>query len=84
MKGTITKIVRTHGSSWGRVRPAGTTRDSFFNPASFARAGDFDRVEEGLEVEFDEEIDRANGTRAVQILLTGALPDSDFSRTSGR
>ena len=84
MRGTITKLVKSHGSSWGRVRPSGTTRDAFFNPASFVRSGDFALVEEGLEIEFDEEIDRANGTRAVQILLNDALPSTDFTRTSGR
>ena len=84
MRGKITKLVKTYGSSWGRLRPNGTSRDIFFNPASFLRSDEFDRAEEGFEVEFDEEQDRANGTRAVRVVMGNALPSTDFSRSSGR
>lgn len=66
-KGTITKLVRTHGSSWGRIRPEGSSRDVFFNLASLSQPADFLELEEGQNVEFEEEHDRVNGTHALRM-----------------
>jgi cold shock CspA family protein len=85
MRGTITKLVRTHGSEWGRIRPQGTSRDTFFNPASFVRTDGFANAAEGLAVDFDEEADRVNGTHAVHLEFAAeALASSDFSGPLGR
>jgi len=78
-KGTITKVVRTHGSLWGFIQPLESSRRAFFNTASFDQADGFDAAEEGLAVEFDEEKDPVNGSRAVHLAIT-----LDASRAAGR
>jgi cold shock CspA family protein len=65
--GRVTKIVTSFGATWGRVQPHGESRELFFNLESLARPADFKDMEEGQEVEFDEEADRANGARAVHL-----------------
>jgi cold shock CspA family protein len=69
--GHVTRLVTSFGSQWGRVRPQGEERELFFNPGSFIRSADFAEVREGQEVSFDEESDRANGLRAVNMVLSG-------------
>jgi cold shock CspA family protein len=68
--GKIVKLVRTFGSSWGRIQPTGQPRDIFFNRSSLPDDTDFAELREGQIVQFDEEPDRGNGTRAVRIILT--------------
>ena len=68
MKGSVTKLIITFGSRWGRIRPSGEFRDVFFNPACLEDSADFDRMTVGQEVLFIEETDRANGTRAVHVI----------------
>ena len=68
-KGTIAKLVRTHGSAWGRICPEGTTRTVFFNPASLAAETHFAGLEEGQHVRFDEERDHVNGSLAIQVAV---------------
>lgn len=65
--GKIAKVVRTHGSAWGKIRPDGSTRDVFFNLASLARTADFEDLQEGQEVRFDEASDQINGSHAVNL-----------------
>ncbi len=72
-QGVIVKLVRSYGSSWGRIQPIGAQRDVFFNRASLPEDTDFDALREGQIVQFDEEPDRANGTHAVRVIL-GDLP----------
>jgi hypothetical protein len=43
----------------------------FFNLASMKDPDSFYSLQVGEYVDFDEENDRANGTRAVRIVLTG-------------
>ena len=71
--GKVTKLVRTFGSTWGRIQPDGETREVFFNAASLVVASGYADLEIGQEVEFEEERDLANGTRAIHI-LTAAVP----------
>jgi cold shock CspA family protein len=66
--GRISKIVTSFGSKWGRVRAYGHTQELFFNPQSLGRPEEFDDLREGQEVKFDQEPDRANGTRAVRLV----------------
>lgn len=67
MTGKISKLANLHGSSWGRIRPEGTTRDIFFNLASLHEDGDYSMLVLDQEVEFEEEPDRTNGTHAVRV-----------------
>jgi cold shock CspA family protein len=66
--GRISKIVTSFGSKWGRVRAYGHSQELFFNPQSLGRPEEFDDLREGQEVEFDQEPDRANGSRAVRLV----------------
>jgi cold shock CspA family protein len=72
IKGTVSKLVHTFGSHWGRIRPSGESRDVFFNPACLDDPEDFDSIVVGQEVEFMEEMDRANGTHAVHVIARPA------------
>jgi len=63
--GTISKIVNSYGSMWGHVRPDREPRQVFFNVGSLIEGVDFSSLAVGDNVEFDEEVDRANGLRAI-------------------
>jgi len=65
--GTVTKLVTSFGSQWGRVRAYGDKRELFFNPASFVKSADFAEVREGQEVEFEQEADYVNGAHAINM-----------------
>jgi hypothetical protein len=73
-RGTITKVVKTHGSLWGFIQPQGSSHRAFFNAASFDEADGFDAAEEGLLVEFDEEKDPVNGFRAMHLAIARDAP----------
>ena len=68
IKGNVSKLVHTFGSHWGRIRPSGESREVFFNPACLDDPESFDGMTVGQEVEFLEEMDRANDTRAVHVI----------------
>jgi cold shock CspA family protein len=78
--GRVTKIVSSFGATWGRVQPHGESRQLFFNLESLARPADFTDMTEGQEVEFDEEADRANGTRAVHLVNLSLLSAAQSRR----
>ena len=75
-KGTVSKLVHTFGSKWGRIRPTGEDSNVFFNPASFDDPGEFDKMALGQPVLFLEELDRANGSHAVRVTLD---PEGSFA-----
>jgi cold shock CspA family protein len=81
-RGEITKVVRSFGSTWGRVRHAGTEHESFFNLESMLNKADFANLRVGQEVEFDQAADQPNGTRALRIRLVWVEPYSDFLNRS--
>jgi hypothetical protein len=64
--GTVTKIVRSYGASWGRIAVTGGPL-TYFNETSFADADDFDALTEGDAVVFELADDPVNGSRAVAI-----------------
>lgn len=77
LTGTVTKLVKSFGSTWGRVRPARRTADRgsrhvFFNVASLIDASDFARLSEGSAVQFNVRRDRANGVSALRMRILGA------------
>ena len=81
-RGEITKVVRSFGSTWGRVRHAETEHESFFNLESMLNKADFANLRVGQEVEFDEAADQRIGTRALRIRPVWVEPYSDFLNRS--
>ena len=73
-RGSVAKIVRSFGSEWGRIRPRDGAREIFFNLSSMQDPDAFHTLTVGEYVDFDEENDRANGTRAVHVVLSGRSP----------
>ncbi len=67
MLGAISRLANTHGSTWGKIRPKNIPREIFFNASSLHEGHDFHSLVVGQEVEFEEELDRTNGTRAVSV-----------------
>jgi cold shock CspA family protein len=67
IRGKVSKLVSTFGSTWGRIKLDDEAREIFFNPETLAEPADYGQFVLGQSVEFDEEIDRANGTRAVRV-----------------
>lgn len=74
-KGSITKLVGTFGSQWGRIRPLGDTRDIFFNTASLDESVKFPSLVVGEPVAFDEVADNVNGSHAVHVLVLPVQPE---------
>ena len=73
--GSISRIVNSYGSQWGHVRPDREPRQVFFNVASLVEGIEFGSLALGDRVEFDEEVDRANGLRAIRMnRLSEAAP----------
>jgi cold shock protein len=68
--GKINRLVRDRG--FGFIRPEGANEDIFFHSSALAR-GEFDQLNEGQNVEFDQEADPrdARRNRAVNIRLVG-------------
>jgi cold shock protein len=68
--GKINRLVRDRG--FGFIRPEGANEDIFFHSSALPR-GDFDQLNEGQNVEFDQEADPrdARRNRAVNIRLVG-------------
>jgi cold shock CspA family protein len=67
INGTVSKLVMSFGSNWGRIRPRGELREIFFNSSSLMHPAEFAGLVEGQLVDFEEENDRTNGTHAVKI-----------------
>ena len=64
--GTVTKIVRSYGASWGRIAVTDGPL-TYFNETSFADSEAFDALTEGDAVAFELADDPVNGSRAVAI-----------------
>lgn len=71
-RGSVIKLVNTHGSTWGRIQPDGDGRGVFFNADSLTRPADFATIEMGQVADFDERFDHVNGTRAIHMVLVTA------------
>ncbi|HEX5139469.1 MAG TPA: hypothetical protein VFX19_00870 [Dehalococcoidia bacterium] len=68
-RGFITKIVSSYGATWGRISVQGESRDVFFNAAALDDPSSFPALEVGQEVEYSEQPDPVNGSRAEHIVL---------------
>ena len=73
-QGSITKLVTSYGSTWGRIQPVGETREIFFNSAALDEAVDFLSLGVGQVVEFQERADHVNGSHAEHVLLVDHAP----------
>lgn len=73
-RGSVTKLVTTFGSTWGRIRRNGGSRDVFFNAAAIEKLGGFSSLEVGQDVEFDECPDFVNGSHAEHVVVTSSPP----------
>jgi cold shock CspA family protein len=73
-RGSVARIVTSFGSEWGRIRPRDGAREVFFTPSSLRDPDEFHGLKVGEYVEFDEENDRINGTRATNVTRSQRSP----------
>lgn len=71
-RGTVSKLVSSFGSTWGRIKVEGQEREIYFNASTLVAPSGYAGIGLGQAVEFDEEPDRANGTRAERVKLVAA------------
>ena len=76
-QGSITKLVTSHGSRWGRIQPEGQSREIFFNLRALDGGSDFLALLVGEAVEFEEHSDFVSGSHAEHVTLVTALPDQN-------
>jgi cold shock CspA family protein len=72
-QGSISKLVTSYGTRWGRIQPVGESREIFFNSAALDKAIDFLSLVVGQVVEFQERKDQVNGSHAEHVLLVPRL-----------
>ena len=73
-RGSVSKIVSTFGSRWGRIRLEGTEREIFFNASHLADPDAFEGIVIGQAVEFEVHTDQVNGGHADQIVVVSDVP----------
>ena len=72
-QGSITKLVTSYGSRWGRIQPEGESREIFFNLRAMASGADFMALLVGEAVEFEEHSDFVNGSHAEHVAPVATL-----------
>jgi cold shock CspA family protein len=72
-QGSISQLVTTHGSRWGRIQPEGESREIFFNERALDGGSDFLALAVGGAVEFEERADFVSGSHAEQVHPVPAL-----------
>jgi len=65
MTGLIKKLVRDKG--YGFIRPDGARNDIFFHCSALPENGDFDELDEGQQVTFDEGTGNNDRPRAINV-----------------
>lgn len=80
-RGVVARLSHMFGTKWGAIGVTGEDRECFFNRASLLTPEDFDRLNHGSEVEFEEKPDRTHGTRASR--LTVIRPIAQASESAG-
>ena len=71
-QGSITKLVTSFGSRWGRIKPEGESREIFFGLKALDGGSDFLSLLVGQPVEFEEHPDFVNGSHAEHVVLAAA------------
>ncbi len=67
-RGSVTKLVTSFGSKWGRIQPDGDSREVFFNVGALNSEADFYSLSLGQAVEFEERSDHVNGSHAESVV----------------
>jgi cold shock CspA family protein len=67
--GVITRVTNAGDGKWGKVRHRGSSREVFFTSDDLVEPREFDKLAPGQQVEFQEQPDRAEGMRAVNLRL---------------
>jgi len=80
-RGVVARLSHMFGTKWGAIGVAGEDRECFFNRASLLTPEDFEHINHGSEVEFEEQPDRTHGTRASR--LTVIRPIAPASESAG-
>ncbi|HEU0073325.1 MAG TPA: hypothetical protein VFS30_04870 [Dehalococcoidia bacterium] len=81
-RGSVSKLVTTHGSRWGRIQPDGDAREIFFNAAALDEAADFLSLNLGQPVDFEEHTDQVNGSHAERVSpATSPAPNGEPPET---
>lgn len=80
-RGSVSKIVTSFGSRWGRIQPAGEAREVFFNSRSLDDQASFLSLELGQLVDFEERPDFVTGSHAEGVVpalgLEGSAAEAD-------
>jgi cold shock CspA family protein len=72
-QGSISKLVTSFGSRWGRIRPDGEVREIFFNVGAVRSGVDFMALFVGEAVEFEEHSDFVSGSHAEKVVPSAAM-----------
>ncbi len=67
--GAISRITNARDAKWGMIHPRGFSREVFFTSADLEHPEDFELLAPGHPVEFEEQPDRGQGMRAVNLKL---------------
>ena len=71
-RGSISKLVSTFGSKWGRIRQDGTETDLFFNSEHLIEPTDFDLMQVGQTVEFEAHADQITNGHAERVVIVNS------------
>jgi len=81
-RGVVVRLSHMFGTKWGRIDVAGEDRECFFNRASLFSPEDFNQLNHGSKVEFEETPDRTHGTRASSLVVMAPLEPSGAEKTT--
>lgn len=65
--GSITKLVSSYGTKWGRITPDSELREIFFDPRALDHPTVYEVLYLGQRVDFVEEPERVNGSHATHV-----------------
>ncbi len=72
-RGVVVRLIHMFGTKWGQIDVAGQNRECFFNRASLLSPEDFDQLNRGSKVEFEEKADPTHGTRAHSLVIVTSV-----------
>ena len=81
-RGVVVRLSHMFGTKWGSIDVAGENRECFFNRGSLLSAEDFDQLNRGSKVEFEEKPDRTHGTRASSLVVMAPLEPAGAEKST--
>jgi len=66
-RGSITKLVSSYGTKWGRITPDKEMREIFFDPRALDDPSIYEALFLGQQVDYEEEPERVNGSHATHV-----------------